>query len=401
MESKVLRNILIIFISVVLLTGAFSGGLLVGRSLNPSAETSGSTPANVESLFAPFWETWTLVHQEFVNQPVDDVALMRGAIKGMLDSLGDQHTSYMDPQEFQQVNTSLTGEYEGIGAYVDTTGKLLTVVNPIPNTPADKAGIKAGDQIIAVDDKDVTKLSPDLVLRQVLGPAGTKVKLTILRPGLPDPFTVEVVRAKIPLTTVDSKMLDNNIAYIHISTFGEKTTDELKTALTTLLAQKPKALILDLRNNTGGYLNTAIEVISQFIPKGTVMYEEFGNGKENKYDAIPGGMATDIPMVVLVNEWSASASEITAGAIQDFNRGKLIGTVTYGKGSVQNWVPLDQNQGAVRITMARWLTPKKHQINEIGLTPDLIVNISEQDIKNGHDSQLDKAIEVLTNQVGK
>lgn len=131
------------------------------------------------------------------------------------------------------------------------------------------------------------------------------------------------------------------------------------------------------------------------------MYEEFGNGKENKYDAIPGGMATDIPMVVLVNEWSASASEITAGAIQDFNRGKLIGTVTYGKGSVQNWVPLDQNQGAVRITMARWLTPKKHQINEIGLTPDLIVNISEQDIKNGRDSQLDKAIEVLTNQIGK
>ena len=190
-------------------------------------------------------------------------------------------------------------------------------------------------------------------------------------------------------------MLDNNIAYISISTFGENTTSLLKKYLTELMANNPKGLILDLRYNTGGYLTTAIEVISQFIPKGIVMYEHEGNGNETSYEAIPGGLATEIPLVVLVNEGSASASEITAGAIQDFGRGSLVGVTTYGKGSVQNWIPLSDNQGAVRITIARWLTPNHRQINKIGLTPDYVVEITDADIAANKDPQLDKAIELI------
>jgi carboxyl-terminal processing protease len=192
-------------------------------------------------------------------------------------------------------------------------------------------------------------------------------------------------------------MLDQNIAYVAIYTFGDTTSADLKTTLTDLLAKNPKGLILDLRDNGGGYLTTAIEVVSQFIDSGVVMYEDQGNGQRQTYTAISGGLATSIPLVVLVNGGTASASEITAGAIQDYGRGKLVGTTTYGKGSVQNWIPLENNQGAVRITIARWLTPKERQINGVGLTPDVVIDRTEADIQAGKDPQLEKAIELLVN----
>ncbi|NTV36784.1 MAG: hypothetical protein HGA53_07510, partial [Anaerolineaceae bacterium] len=223
----------------------------------------------------------------------------------------------------------------------------------------------------------------------------TKVKITIQREGEKKPLDFELVRSKIVIASVESKMLDGNIAYVKIVTFGDKTTAELKAALTDLMAKNPAGMVLDLRNNGGGYLTTAIEVVSQFVKEGVVMYEEYGDGTKNSFTAIPGGMATDIPLVVLVNEGTASASEITAGAIQDYLRGKLVGTVTYGKGSVQNWLPLNDNEGAVRITVARWLTPKERQINEKGLTPEFIVEITEEDVKAEKDPQLEKAVDLL------
>jgi carboxyl-terminal processing protease len=320
---------------------------------------------------------------------------MQGAIRGMLDSLGDKHTGYMTPEEFTQANMPLTGSYEGIGAYVDSSGKLLTIVSPMPGSPAEKAGLKAGDEIIAVDGKSVTGVDPSVVLRSVLGPANTSVTLTIHRPDPESTMDVSIVREKINLPSIESKMLDSNIAYVALYTFGDTTTADLKTALTDLLAKNPRGLILDLRNNGGGYLNTAIEVVSQFIDSGVVMYEDQGNRQRQTYNAISGGLATKIPLVVLVNEGTASASEITDGAIQDYGRGKLVGVTTYGKGSVQNWIPLENNQGAIRITIARWLTPKERQINGVGLTPDVVVEMTEADINAGKDLQLDKAVEIL------
>jgi carboxyl-terminal processing protease len=301
----------------------------------------------------------------------------------------------MTPEEYLQATMPLNGAYEGIGAWVDSTGKLLTIISPMPNSPAETAGLKAGDEIIKIDGKDITGLEPSIVLQSVLGPAGTKVTLTIQRSDPVEVLDFTMTRAKIDLPTIESKMLDNKIAYISLTTFGDTTTEDLKTALTTLLAEDPVGLILDLRYNGGGYLNTAIEVISQFIPEGVVMIEQQGNGEEITYNAVPGGLATKVPLVVLVNEGSASASEITAGAIQDFGRGKLVGVITYGKGSVQNWLPLANDQGAVRVTIARWLTPKHRQINGVGLTPDFVVEITEADVTAKVDPQLQKAIDLL------
>lgn len=408
-EQKTVRIVLAILIGFVLVAGSFSGGVLVGwllpersslesplLAIDPTiGATATSTPGDLEELFAPFWETWDIVHEQYVDQPVDDLKMMQGAISGMLDSLGDEHTGYMDPETFVEATRPLDGSYEGIGAYVDVTGDYLTIISPMPGSPAEAAGLKAADRVIMIDGKDMTGIDPSVALKSVLGPAGTEVILTIQRGEENEILEFTITRATIDLPSVDGKMLDTNIAYITISTFGENTTDLLKESLRELLANDPKGIILDLRYNTGGYLVTAIEVISQFIPEGVVMVEVEGDGTETVYEALPGGLATEIPLVVLVNEGSASASEITAGAIQDFDRGVLVGVTTYGKGSVQNWIPLDNNQGAVRVTIARWLTPNRRQIHKVGLTPDYIVEITDADIEAGNDPQLEKAIEIL------
>ncbi len=412
MESKPVRIIVALIIAVFLMLVSFAGGIFAGINLpsnislpsNFSPQTTieaqatpsvTNTPVDRETLFKPFWQAWDLVHKQYVAQPVDDTTLMRGAISGMLNSLGDPNTAYMDPDQYQQANAPLEGSYEGIGAWVDTTGEFLTIISPMAGSPAEAAGLKSGDMIIAVDGTSAVSTDPTLVLRNVLGPAGSTVVLTIQREGEENPFDVSIVREEIVIPLVTSKMLDNNIAYLQVIQFGDRTEREVKDALKELLSNDPQGLILDLRNDPGGYLDTAIAVVSQFIPDGVVMYEDHGNGERVTFTARSGGLATEIPLVVLVNEGSASASEITAGAIQDRNRGMLVGTTTYGKGTVQSWSTLVDNQGAIKVTIAHWLTPNERQIHGIGLTPDVEVQLTEEDIKANRDPQLDKAVEIL------
>jgi carboxyl-terminal processing protease len=395
-KSKAMLYITAGLMLLALLASACSSGFALGnRAGSTPTPVSAASNQNTE-LFAPFWQAWQLVHDKYVDQPVDDTALMRGAIKGMMEALGDEHSSYMDPFQYKDATASLQGEYEGIGAWVNTFGKFLTINEPMPGSPAEKAGLKPGDQIIAIDAADMTGILPEQARRKVLGPKGTTVVLTILREGVDQPFDVEVTRASITVPSVTSKILNGNIAYIHLYTFGETTTTELRKTLDDVLAQKPVGLILDLRNNGGGYLQTGIEVASEFVDKGVIVIEESGDGTRKSYDALPGGKATKIPLIVLVNKFTASASEIVSGAIQDFGRGKLVGETTYGKGSVQSWIPLMDDQGAVRITIARWLTPNGRQINKVGLTPDVEVPLTPEDTTAGKDPQLDKAVELLT-----
>lgn len=402
---------------LVITASAFSAGAIVGNLLLPQpalswfsestqivpSQGAEGTPAtdpsaniSMEELFIPFWEVWEIIHDQYIDQPVDNTTLMRGAISGMLDSLGDQHTSYMDPDQYMQANIPMDGEYEGIGAWVDTTSEYLTIISPMPNSPAEEVGLIPGDQVIMIDGEDMTGIDGSLVIRKVLGPAGSKVVLTIRREGKPEPFDVTIIREKIIIPSVESKMLEENIGYVQILTFGADTRSELRKNLKGLLEQNPIGLIVDLRNNGGGYLQTAVEVGSEFIAEGVILYEDYGydDGME-EFNAHKGGLATEIPLVLLVNEGSASASEIVAGAIQDHQRGPLVGATTFGKGSVQNWIELRNNQGAVRVTIARWLTPDKRQIHETGLTPKFLVEFTEEDFLAELDPQLDKAIEVL------
>jgi carboxyl-terminal processing protease len=412
--NRILKYIFVVLVIIVVALGSFAGGFVGGHLLpavaipglpNPiavvppttSPEQQSATPSQFQALFSPFWEAWNLVHENYVDQPVDDIALMRGAISGMMNALGDQHSTYMDPKDYADANSSLAGEYEGIGAYVDTTTDYLTITSPMPGSPAERAGLLSGDQVIAIDGEDMTGIAAEIARTKVLGPANSIVHLTILRKGEDKPLEFDVTREKITMKSSSGKMLDNGIAYIQITTFGEKTTPELLAALKELMAQNPKGIILDLRNNGGGYLQTAVEVASQFMDKGVVLYEEYGDKTRTTYDVLPGGMATDtkIPMVVLINEGSASASEIVAGALQDTGRARLVGVTSYGKGSVQNWIPLTGDNGAVRITIAKWLTPNNHTIHKIGLTPDVVAKMTVEDYKAKLDPQLDAAVATI------
>ena len=407
--NKFARFAFTALVALILVMGSFSGGFIAGH-LAPagllaklpgipgvptaSASSSSATPSDTQTLFAPFWQSWDLLHQNYVDQPLDDTKLMQGAIRGMLGSLGDAHTLYMDPAQYTQANTSLSGQYDGIGAWVDATGDYLSIVSPMKGSPAEKAGLKSQDKIIKINGVDQAGIPGDLVIQKVLGPAGTDVTLTILRAGQ-DPFDVKVTRAHITIPTVEGKMLDSGVAYVALNTFGDSTAQDLRSTLTDLMAKNPKGLILDLRNNGGGYLDTAIQVVSEFKDKGVVVYEKYGDGRLVEHDVVSGGLATQIPMVVLINEGSASASEITAGALQDDGRAKLVGVTSYGKGSVQNWIPLSNNKGAVAITIAKWLTPLKRTIDHIGLTPDVVVKITKDDFTAGRDPQLDAAVKTV------
>ena len=410
--NKTIKIILGAFVGMILLAGAFSGGFITGHLLPSTGQFTGlddllpslpgaqpdqqsSTPDDLQTLFAPFWEAWNVVHEQFVDQPIDDQALMQGAIRGMMDALGDKQTFYMEPQVYQNETSSLQGQYEGIGAYVDTQGDFLTIVSPIEGSPADLAGLQPGDKVIAIDGQDMTGVSPEEARTKVLGPEGTKVSLTVTRDGEPEPLNFNITRAQISIHSAEGNMLENDVAYIDINTFGEKTTQELRGALDSLLKQNPRGIIIDLRNNPGGYLSTSVEVASEFIDDGVILYEQYGDGRRDEHTALGNGQATDIPLVVLINEGSASASEILAGALQDYERATLVGVKSYGKGSVQNWVPLSNNQGAARVTIAKWLTPDERLIDHIGLMPDIVVEMTVEDFEAGLDPQLDAAMETM------
>ncbi len=360
-------------------------GFLVGRS--------GIAESN--DAFGPLYQAWEIIHSKYVDQPVDDTKLIQGAINGMMQSLGDENSTYMDPALFEAATNSLEG-YEGIGATVDLTGEYLKIVSTYAGSPAEKAGLMSGDEIIKVDGADMTGKTPAEARDLLIGPAGSHVKVSIRRTGQPDLLEFDIVRAKIDPPVVESRMLGNGIAYLRLAIFSDTAGAQVKEALTGLMDQNPAALILDVRGNVGGLVSAAVDIGSQFLPEKTeLFYEKFGDGSEVPHYCGAGGIAIDIPMIVLVDGNSASAAEILAGAIQDHQRGKLVGMKTYGKGSVQEWIPLMNNMGAIRITVALWYTPSGRQISKAGLTPDVEVPITEAEFQAGKDPQLDRAVALL------
>ena len=342
--------------------------------------------------FDVFWEAWDLLSDQFYGELPTDKELPYAAIRGVIASTGDPYTAFLDPVRADIVRTDMSGSFEGIGATVRirSDGKL-EIVQPLPDQPAIKAGLRPKDVILEVDDVKLEGMSIYEAISLIRGPSGTTVLMLVERQGVQEPFEVKVTRARIEFPVVESEILDGDVAYLRLNDFGQTAPDKVEEALRDLLDAKPRALIFDLRGNGGGYLSAAVEIGSQFVPDGLILIERFRDESERTYGAIEGGLATDLPLVVLVDGGTASASEIVAGAIQDAERGILVGTKTLGKGSVQ-WVNTLSDGSQLRVTTAIWFTPSGRAIHGEGLAPDIEVEISQEDLEADRDPQLDRAV---------
>jgi len=327
----------------------------------------------------------------------EDNKLIEGAIKGMFESLGDPYSVYMTKDEFKNFNESTKGSYGGIGVIVTRSEDgYVTVVAPIEDTPGEKAGLKTNDKIIKVDDTDVIGIELEAAVTLMKGKKGTKVTLTVMRDDVIEPQVFKITREEIILKTVKSKMMDSSVGYIRISMFDEDTGSEFKKALTSLEAKKMKGLIIDLRQNPGGYINQCVEVADELLDEGLVVYTEDKAKKREDYKSTKGKV--DVPFMILIDEGSASASEILSGAVKDRKAGLLIGTKSFGKGLVQSIEQLKDGSG-MKLTTQKYYTPNGISINKVGIKPDIEVkpmeardNEKPEDIK---DVQLDRACEEL------
>jgi carboxyl-terminal processing protease len=367
---------------------AFAVGLLYGNSQaltstkatmaaadnGPKIEITGkNSDSQVKSVnFNLYWEVWNKLQQKYIGKPMKDSDLFYGSIQGLVAAAGDPYTVFMPPVKAERFNQDLAGAFSGIGAELGMKKDIVTVVAPLPETPAEKAGIKAGDKILAVDGVDTYGLSLDEVVNKIRGPKGTPVKLNIYSDGDSAPRDVTIVRDTIVVKSVAWRMLDNSVAYLKISSFGEDTAEEFEQAVRKIVVKNPTGLVLDLRNDPGGFLDTAVRVASEWVPKGIIVTEKFSDGRVEEYISNGSHRFTDLRTVVLINQGSASASEILAGALQDYKKATIAGEKSFGKGSVQDYEQLPDGS-ALKITVAEWLTPKLRSINHNGITPDKIL----------------------------
>ncbi len=389
-----MRTLVKISIAVVLAFSVITASYAVGYGTHWWLNNQDSPTTEEADHFTVFWEAWHLLEKDFYGQLPSVQQMTYGAIRGVLATLDDPYTIFVEPKPRQLEKDDLRGSFGGIGAWVSEREDGAIVLKPMEDKPAQRVGILEGDIVIQIDGQEIT---PDMSLEDVIllirGPVGSVVKLTISRAGSPEPLVFEITREKVETPTVTWRLMDEGqeLGYVSISLFTERTNEELETALKDLKDQGASRLILDLRNNSGGLLETAIDVASQFLSDGVVLYEQRRDQEEKSYPVRRGGKATDIPLVVLVNAGTASASEIVAGAIQDSGRGILIGESTFGKGSVQLVYDLS-DQSSLHVTVAHWFTPNRHEITSNGLTPDTVVPLTEEDRAQGKDPQLDRAI---------
>ena len=428
----------IVLVALVAL-GSAAGGFFVGRDNPGLLGPFRSSNADPSLDLTSFWEAWNYLRQEYYQQPLDRTALVRGATRGLLAATGDDNTGYLAPQDFQLFSSQLQGSFDGIGAEVDSRDGQLVIVAPLPNSPAEKAGIRAGDRIVKIDGADASKYTLLDAISKVRGPKGTTVTLTIRRPADPSsldsgsrqklldtlpqleaalrandaaqakaaasPVTdalkalsgatvdvdIAIVRDTIAQPKVETRDLGNGVGYIKLSQFSRSVSTEFDGALASVLGKGATSLVLDLRGNSGGFVNEAVAIASQFLRENTIVFtEERADGKRD-YTAAAGGRALTQPLVVLVDRGTASASEILAAALHDNARAKLVGERTYGKGTEQLQQSLADGGGA-RITVARWLTPSGIWVHHQGIDPD--VTVSDTDT-GPPDLVLQKAIDLL------
>lgn len=387
--KRYLLTTLLVAFAVVL---SFGVGFQLSRSLSQPV-------TGLPEEFNALGEVWQSLERYYVNKDaLDAEELSEGAIRGLLKALDDPHTSYLDADTYEMEWSAYEGSFEGVGAVVTMKDGELTVVSPIAGGPAEEQGVRAGDKVLEIDGEPTSGMNLTEAVLKIRGPQGTKVTLLILHQGETTPVDIEIIREEVKLDSIYLEMLPEGIAHIQITHFSERTHGELVAALNDAIDSGVEGIVLDLRNNPGGYLHVAVDVASEFLDGGTVVYQRDSEGRLEELPATSGGLATDLPLVLLVNEWSASGSEVLAGALQDRGRATLVGNVTYGKGSI-NIIRELSDGSALYVTTARWLTPDGSLIEGVGLTPDFEMEITEEDILNDRDPQLEFAIEYIESQL--
>lgn len=409
------------WLSFIFVISAFVLGLLLGgnvsiqrgkeiiKGINPNTTT---TPAGIvvdkdgvipdylkkDVDFDLFWDVWNVVKQESYDKDIPDTQLFYGALSGIVASLGDPHSVFFTPENTNGFNEELDGKFEGIGAEIGIRNNILTVIAPLDDSPALKAGLRPKDVILEIDGQKTDDLSLTKAVSLIRGKNGTEVILTIYRDGLKEPKKISIIREAIKVKSVEFEMKDNNIAYIKIRQFNSETVPLFNEAIMAIL-QRPNigGVILDMRYNPGGYLQAAIDVAGEWIDGEVVVKEKIRNGDEILHRSNKTANLDKFKTVVLVNAGSASGSEIVAGALQDWKRATIVGEQTYGKGSVQKLINL-KDGSSVKLTMAKWFTPKGNTIEGDGITPDVVVEITEDDYNTYQDPQMDEAIKLILGQ---
>lgn len=411
-KYKVFKRALLFFIIALLMFVSFEGGLYLankeefvnriynqesfyfGKILNKYGQIS-SNNVSQDVDFNLFWKVWDTLKENYVDRgEITDKKMFYGALQGMVSSLGDPYTVFMEPKDAQEFADDLAGTFEGIGAEIGIKKDILTIIAPLPDMPAEKAGLKAGDKVYAINGEATAGMTIDEAVQKIRGKKGTTVTLSISRDGMEDVKDFVVNRDTIVVKSVRTTMRDDKIMVIKISNFNGDTEALFNQATEEVIAANPKGVILDLRNDPGGYLDTAIEVASEWVEDKLVVTEKYSEEKDIKHLSRGRARLKSFPTVVLVNQGSASASEIVAGALKDYGLATILGKQTFGKGSVQTLMNLEDGS-SIKITVAKWLTPNGVNINKEGISPDEEVDLTLEDFTANEDPQLDRAIEII------
>jgi len=387
---------------IVVILVAFFSGMHVGANNPPEVDNillaNKETQAGITADFSSFWKAWNTINEKYPGaDEIKDQEKIYGAISGLVESLNDPYSVFFTPRETKLFKEEITGNFSGVGMEVSIKNKTLTVVAPLKNTPAYRANIKPGDKIIKIDDRLTSGITIDEAVGLMRGERGTTVVLTLVREGVQEPIEVKIIRDTINIPTLDTELRKDGIFVIKLYSFTSKSPELFRNAIKKFYYSKSNKMILDLRGNPGGYLNSAIDITSWFLPGGkTIVTEDYGDRAEPEIFRSKGykALKDDLKLIVLIDNGSASASEILAGALQDYKRGKLLGTKSFGKGSVQELIQITPDT-AIKITVAKWLTPNGNTIAEKGLTPDYLVEPTAKDIAEKKDAQLEKAVELL------
>lgn len=367
------------------------------RDYVPQITVTNKLPAKEQNIdFSLFWQVFETLPEKYIDKSsIESQKLLYGAISGMVRSLGDPYTAFLDPKQNEAIKTELAGTYEGVGIQIGfNKDKRLVVIAPLSGTPAKSAGLLPQDLVLKIDERETFDLTLPEAVDLIRGTAGTKVRMVLQHDGADKPYDVEIERARINVKSVEVEFKQDGsskVAIMKVSRFGDKTDAEWDLAVSEVLQNNTSGVIVDMRNNPGGLLSSSIHLAAEFV-KGTIVKQEFADGSVGQLSSDHEGKLLKIPLVVLVNKGSASAAEIFAGAIQDGRRGKIVGEKTFGKGTVQDVVDFPGGSG-LHVTIARWLTPKGNPVNGSGITPDVIVETPVEN--NGADPQLEKALEIL------